>query len=129
MMKIQTEKLTGTALSWVVASIKGDQPQLDPIYPEGVTPQAYLLNVAREGDDPIYINFADRWDDAGPIIADEKIELSFNITKELWVASAVGCDIGPVEARDKSPLVAAMRAFVASKLGSQAEVPDELMPI
>jgi hypothetical protein len=71
------------------------------------------------------------WSQGGPIIEREAITLRCNtITKGPWIAfldtggshNAVSCrQTGP------TPLVAAMRCFVALKLGSVVDIPDELM--
>ena len=63
------------------------------------------------------------WALAGPIIEREKIAL--DTWGEEWLAtriegSAISEAIGP------TPLIAAMRCYVASKLGDEVEVPDEL---
>jgi hypothetical protein len=63
------------------------------------------------------------WALAGPIIEREKIVL--DIWGDEWLAtriegSAISEAIGP------TPLIAAMRCYVASKLGDEVEVPDEL---
>jgi hypothetical protein len=63
------------------------------------------------------------WAQAGPIIEREKIAL--DTWGDEWLAtriegSAISEAIGP------TPLIAAMRCYVASKLGDEVEVPDEL---
>lgn len=69
--------------------------------------------------------YSSDWAHGGPIIEREKISLKPNDT--IWVAYAKGklVDITyPTEGN--TPLIAAMRCFVASKLGETAEVPEEL---
>ena len=70
------------------------------------------------------------WAHGGPIIEREKISLEFlpgagDTGADVWVATrierpAVSEEQGP------TPLIAAMRCYVASKLGEIVEVPREL---
>jgi hypothetical protein len=73
---------------------------------------------AANGDSDIHPYSTD-WSDGGPIIERECIELTLNTdtTGGKWKA---GDCTGP------TPLVAAMRCYVASKLGDEVEVPEEL---
>ena len=69
------------------------------------------------------------WSQGGPIIEREKIDLYLstgNICAAIWenlsgggrlLAEAKGCP---------TPLIAAMRCYVSSKLGEEVEVPDDL---
>lgn len=73
--------------------------------------------------------FSTNWSQGGPIIEREKIELSFDGAEGgVWAANFPAglreefFEIGP------TPLIAAMRCFVASKLGDEVDVPEELLP-
>ncbi len=75
------------------------------------------------------------WSQAGPIIEREKIELIHYGSmgyKGAWKAQ-IGQDIhyidqSPGEAiHGQTPLIAAMRCFVSSRLGDEVDVPDELL--
>jgi hypothetical protein len=61
------------------------------------------------------------WAQGGPIIEREKMTLEW--TGEDWMAYIRHDEeyFGP------TPLIAAMRCYVASKLGDQVEVPNELV--
>jgi hypothetical protein len=63
------------------------------------------------------------WGYAGRLIEREKIEL--NLSENEWIATRTE---GPAvsEARGLRPLIAVMRCYVASKLGDEVEVPNEL---
>jgi hypothetical protein len=68
----------------------------------------------------------DNWMQGGKII-----ELNWiNITNEqdIWTAE-IADDVpdGYISMRGESPLIAAMRCYVASRLGLEVEVPDELL--
>lgn len=58
------------------------------------------------------------WAMGGPIIESEKIDLSFQHEDRAW-KSYINGDDDDFYGRDASPLVAAMRAFVASKFGDE----------
>jgi len=60
------------------------------------------------------------WSQGGPIIEREKMTLEW--TGENWMAYIRHDDeyFGP------TPLIAAMRCYVASKLGDEVEIPEEL---
>jgi len=71
-------------------------------------------------------NYSTDWSQGGPIIEREKIGVNYQSNKPLWVATP------PLGANYKrnvggtTPLVAAMRSYVASKLGDEVEIPEEL---
>ena len=62
------------------------------------------------------------WAQAGPIIEGEGIELSL-ISKN-WEAHIAFS--GKESQKGPTPLIAAMRCYVAFKLGDEVEVPEEL---
>jgi hypothetical protein len=69
---------------------------------------------------------SENWADGGPIIEREKIGLKYTGAAMEFVAwvngelSTVHDHYGP------TPLIAAMRCYVASKLGDEIELPEEL---
>lgn len=114
-MKTKTSELTGAALDWAVNQIE------------------------ECCDDPHAPFFSTNWAQGGPIVEREKIGV--------WWATHIVDDEGTEwgnywyaepgmtdENADKhytcmtgpTPLIAAMRCYVASKLGDEVEVPDEL---
>ena len=62
------------------------------------------------------------WSQGGPIIERECIELLCESPGFRWVAMP---QKGP-EWRGLTPLIAAMRCYVASKMGDEIEIPNEL---
>jgi hypothetical protein len=109
-MKAKVSEASGPALDWMVAKCEG----LD------------LEFGLEEGE-----NFSSNWGMAGPIIEREEIGIKRRMPcmrGEEWEAhgsiSAKGA--GYRWAAGPTPLVAAMRCYVASKLGEEVEVPDEL---
>lgn len=72
-------------------------------------------------------NPSEVWAQGGPIIERERIELrcwEFHSTP--WKAS-IGRDSFELEEYGPTPLIAAMRCYVASKLGDEIEIPEELV--
>jgi hypothetical protein len=96
---MKTSELTGAALNWAVAMAE---------------------NWA--GADFEVRPYSSDWAQGGPIIEREEIELSRNAPQ--WAAYPPGlikrAGSGP------TPLIAAMRCYVASKLGDTVEIPNEL---
>jgi hypothetical protein len=70
------------------------------------------------------VKFCTDWAHGGPIIEREKIELVPSIDGKVWYAESL--DRKARIERCPTPLIAAMRCFVTSKLGDEIEVPDEL---
>jgi hypothetical protein len=111
--------LTGAALDWAVARCEGlkyttrNDVRFEPR-------QVYAGDWSPSID----------WSQAGPIIEREEIAIRFSqenywhftTPTDTWLANyeGVGEWFGP------TPLIAAMRAFVSSKLGDEVDVPEEL---
>ena len=109
---MRTSELTGTALDWAVlkASKKAiGQPDHLPFNVE------WLL--MRDAGD---FQYSTNWAQGGPIIDREKIELEYG-GFEWWARIKADEDF-----EGTTPLVAAMRCYVASKLGDEVEIPAEL---
>jgi hypothetical protein len=105
-MKLKTSELQGAVLDWAVAKCE-------------------VGEAINEIDDPHF--YSTDWALAGPIIEREGITVR-RYTDALWDAS-----IGRLDyvADGPTPLVAAMRCYVASKFGDdlvlfKVEVPNEL---
>jgi hypothetical protein len=110
-MKIKTADLTGSVLDWAVAKCEGVE----------VT---YLDDGITRCDPSGRFSPSTSWQVGGPIIERERIELvddspGWLARIDLWAREIVVG--GP------APLIAAMRCFVASKLGEEVEIPDELL--
>ena len=107
-MKIKTSELTGTALDGAVAKCEGRHP-LAPLWV----------------DDDQYGNHTERpyspatdWAQGGPIIEREKMEFRNK-------GHYASYNDGPTF-YGETHLIAAMRCYVASKLGDEIEIPEEL---
>lgn len=116
-MKIKTSELTGAALDWAVAKCEGvNFEYYFPMRFRG----AWILNDFRYSTD---------WSQGGPIIEREMREFGF----DLWSGAFSGecaatyCRGAPDSyVYGPTPLIAAMRCYVASELGDEINVPEEL---
>lgn len=109
-MKIKTSELSGDALDYFVGRMH------------------------KRFDDPkCTVPYSTEWEDGGPIIEQEKLGVWWathyvdddgqEYGNHWYAETAEGLvGYGP------TPLIAAMRCYVASKLGEEVEVPDELTP-
>jgi len=112
-MKIKTSELTGAALDWAVAEIENPQPTY------------YRDDIGLQWEKE-YTPSTD-WSQGGPIIEREGVSL-IRQTPDRWVSEySNGCDrFDHARSHGPTPLIAAMRCYVASKLGDTVDVPDEL---
>lgn len=124
-MKIKASDLSGAALDWAVAKCEG----IDVEYWCNEGPKDAGIIVLsplpeRGRGYPASFNPSTNWKLAGPIIEREKIVLGY--LSDLPCASTFEghkhycTEFGP------TILIAAMRCYAASKLGSRIEVPDEI---
>lgn len=139
-MKIKTRNLQGAALDWAIAKCEGED------YPN------HWCLVEGDGWEEPY-NPSTNWAQGGPIIERENITIIRanndyvnNKSVPLWFAetsnwighnihtSYEGEQFDPCFMIDEAggcygptPLITAMRCFVASKLGDEVEVPNELI--
>lgn len=116
-MKTKTIELTGAALDWAVAKCEG-----------------YDLNPKTKAS--AWISYSTDWSQGGPIIEREGMDLRKSGDRwfcELWADNS-GIAKNPKQrfqhnryALGPTPMIAAMRCYVASKLGDEVDVPDELV--
>ena len=115
---MKTAELTGPALDWAVAKF------------EGVTDWDSVDLVFRD-DEFCWYEPSSNWAQGGPLIEREHIEWQWlpSSSKDhrygarkpsLGGAKRTFCMDGP------TVLIAAMRCYVASKLGDEVEIPEEL---
>jgi hypothetical protein len=71
-------------------------------------------------------NYSTDWAQGGPIIERERIGFKYTGTAMEFVAWVNGELSTMHDQYGPTPLIAAMRCYVASKLGDEVEVPDEL---
>jgi hypothetical protein len=99
---MKTSELTGKALNWAVGKAEGLDDWLAPV------------------------NYCGQWEHGGPIIEREGISVVIDYLGlgTEWHAESRNCS---KEASGPTPLIAAMRCYVASKLGDVVNVPEELV--
>lgn len=118
-MKIKTYELEGVTLDFAVAKAKGLEVYLD----DGVI---FLKGQPFDEYTPYWMP-TKNWSQGGPIIERECMDiLCLAGGDDGWQADKY-LHTEKVEGFGPTPLVAAMRCYVASKLGDEVDVPDELV--
>lgn len=129
MKRIKVSELEGAALDWAVAKCEGIEVEY------GIWRTLWRVdkNVwgdrrCLQGDDGHSYFPARDWEQGGPIIERENILLN---PQYPWWASTMrhiaALNTNSLIYTGPTPLVAAMRCYVASKLGDEIEVPEELL--
>jgi len=110
-MKIKVSEATRPQLDWMVATAEGWEYD----------------NIENATRDDRRKKYSTNWSQGGPIIERETVgvgpRLDDTVWPEAWLASTPkdgALFFGP------TPLIAAMRCYVASKLGDEVEVPEKL---
>jgi hypothetical protein len=132
-MKVKTADLTDDALNWVVAKIEGHQWRCPWMLEKEALAAWQRYECAWGNPTPDY---STDWARGGPIIERELITVASNgetaFTHQKWTAYRVdnlfNDDFAHENQNGPTPLIAAMRCFVASRLGDEVEIPDELLP-
>ena len=126
---MKTSELTGAALDWAVAKCEGEVTEL--AY-DGITwgfkLDGKLKVLAKGWAASMSWHPSTNWAQGGPIIEREELTLSHSHYDHVfygrtrpWCAEKKGrMEYGP------TPLIAAMRCYVASKLGDEVAIPQEL---
>lgn len=120
-MQYKTSELTGALLDAAVAKAEGRLYDLHLVAPHGVD---FLTVVDPEQSGWVTWSPSRLWEDGGPIIERERI--ASENTGSAWRA-AVGEPLSGYELPDEvlegaTPLIAAMRSYVAYKLGHFVEL-------
>jgi hypothetical protein len=113
-MKVKVSELQGAALDWAVALIE---------YPEWKE-QGYLEVFPHDlsFDDGTTYNPSTNWEQGGPIIERCCINVYYD-GGGYWCATT---DSGDPPRFGPTPLIAAMRCYVASQMGAEIELPEEV---
>ena len=126
-MMIKTSEATPSQINYLVAKIEGVKFTLAQVYG--------LWSVVSEYNYRLYEPATD-WAQGGPIIEREGISLTSYLDEEdpYWIGS-VECRYKDFNATayyeeyGPTPLIAAMRCYVVSKLGDTVDVPEELINV
>ena len=115
---MKTSELTGSALDWAVAKCEG----WDTTNPNWMSRNNLVDDGSLELIELKSYSPSTDWSVGGPIIERELLDLYAN---GVWVAEN---NVRPttISVEGPTPLVAAMRCFVASRLGDEIEIPQEL---
>lgn len=124
-MKIKTFKLIGITLDWAVAKCLGVGFATGNHLADADAVLLAWIRLWQSGED----RFSSDWALGGPIKEREKIETRWIITDSegggYWQAANLFTDIYGYT-HQKSELTAAMRCFVAGKLGEEVDIPDAI---
>lgn len=114
MMKVS--ELQGAALDWAVAKCEEHDTLIT------YAPMQVLYEPKGKRSWYVY-RPSTNWAQGGPIIEREVICVGSGMDAPTWYANK---GLGNYHQFGPTPLVAAMRCYVASKLGDQIELPEEL---
>jgi len=111
---MKTSELTGAALDWAVAKCERHN-----VFTKHAPMQVMYTP---QGKRSWYVYTpSTNWAQGGPIIERERMEFDFDEDTQMFFAyDGVYAGVGPTH------LIAAMRCYVASKLGDEVEIPEEL---
>lgn len=122
-LKVNITDLSGIALDWAVANGEG-------LLAFGYKNDSGRLLITLSSCNTEYFQPTLHWSLAGPIIEREGIATRKSFedgrggwTANIWAHGTTFFEEGP------TPLIAAMRCFVASKFGESIEIPDELTQV
>lgn len=122
-MLIMTENLTDAALDWAVATSEGYSGwdgECFTRYQDGY-PGAFFIADYHPSTN---------WTHGGPIIERERIDVAHYVDGGHPDGGECGATVmhnrSIYEAFGPTPLIAAMRVYVMSRLGDEVDVPDEL---
>ncbi len=122
MKTIKVSEATGAALDWLVWKCAGG---IDA-YPKTGSGPAFLK--LWRGNSAKYVHPSTDWSQGGPII-EKLIRAGLRLTGYTCLPTdptRCQAQIKAVVTGGPTPLIAAMRCYVASRFGDEAEVPDEL---
>lgn len=119
-MKIKTSELQSAALDWAVAKCEGVNDEAFCLYYEPTESTDYDTHGYPE------FHYSTIWAQSGPIIEREKITIQY-WSEEGWRACCKFLHDPIVCCSGSTILIATMRCYVASKLGDEVDIPEELV--
>lgn len=124
-MKVQTSELIGHALDWIVAKLEEENDRRLTVFRrEDYVGRPIERETEAESYQYEWWSPSRIWAQGGPIIEREGIRLHRSVTGQWWA----GPEVDPHRpVAGPTPLIAAMRCYVTSKLGDEVDIPDELM--
>jgi hypothetical protein len=121
---MKTSELTGAALDWAVAKI--EHPDLLWGSGIGVHHASHQIVIPHLPEPQCYWSPSTNWAQGGPIIERELIEI-YPLCNVEWGARKVDSEGDLIRFYGDTPLIAAMRCYVAAKLGEIVDVPVEFL--
>ena len=121
-MKTKTADLTGPALDWAVAKCEGDDEEVFRLFYNPSEPSDYDVHGYPE------FHYSTDWSQGGPLLERECLDVRVFAEHgspdggPYWISER-----HPAVGHGPTPLVAAMRCYVTTKLGDEVDVPDELV--
>ena len=129
---MKTCELTGAALDWAVAKAAG-YSEIKVYAPRRPSDRGWIE--VRFNPEPkastARFDPSVNWEQGGPIIERERVTLRASTTAGTdWAAfyDVPGQYRAAIRERGPTPLIAAMRCYVASKLGDEVNLPAALTP-
>ena len=133
-MEIRTSDLVDAALDWAVAEAKGWKTKPWHSYRNLGTDKEEIVKKGvsiglRDAFGEIRFSPSTDWSQGGPIIHDAGITSGPGTTSPAIAHIGPSTNSGPWQDRyvGPTPLIAAMRCYVAFKLGEKVEVPNEFV--
>ena len=130
-MKIKTNELSGAALDWAVAKCEFPYASSEDI-------QVWVQPLPCDDETDFKFQPSTDWAQGGPIIEREKVCVEYMAGAgdgglDVWVTEVLHEDrkyggVTSSAGEGPTPLIAAMRCYVASKLGDYIDIPEELTP-
>jgi hypothetical protein len=118
-MKLKTSELQGAALDWAVAKCEGIELS------NGCYNRLLVDGRMSAGQKMLTpYNPSTDWAQGGPIIERESCCIGSGMDAPTWYANK---GLGKYHQFGTTPLIAAMRCYVASKLKDEVEVPNEIV--
>lgn len=132
-MKKRVSELSGAALYWAVAKCEGVSVG-NSTQNSGFIETAWDKTTKWQNACEIYAPSID-WSQGGPIIEMEEIKIEpwnddipgLEWSAEGWRTYDRDGDVSTKSCNGATPLIAAMRCYVASKLGAEVEIPEALI--
>ena len=117
---MKTNELIGAQLDWAVAKCEGI------VLHHAIQPHGYLEILFNETNGGDVFTPSNDWAQGGPIIEREGLNLNYTtMIQSAWSATSMN-DLQEFGEYGPTPLIAAMRCYVASKLGDEVDVPEGL---
>lgn len=131
-MKMQTSGLTGSALDWAVAKCEGLRLHKDAllggIIKDGWWASGYYAD-PNQWIQLGQLRYSTSWAQGGPIIEDKVhtlVERNGVWEVEVFHPKPPNARRFCYAVKGPTPLIAAMRTYVASRLGGEVEIPEDL---